>query len=190
MKEIPPQFMVEGIRAMDQHAVANRSSLLKPESFDTSKYAAKWALVGASADAARLPQPLIPGYTVDGWEIWKDPETNQPCTRPLGGKQAILMFRSKALQKAVNAIHGNTSKERAVDEQQGRTVQGQTVPQGLLSNERLKGYDPGAEAAETAPIPYTLNSIPTQESVVAGAASRRPEIRAKGSRPRAKKVAA
>lgn len=157
--EIPEGLKVEGIREVQQHAIANRSGLLVPASFDKKKYVAKWAFVGASAEAAQLPQMITSDHEVDGWCIWKDPDNQQqPCVRPLGNKQAILLFRSKVLQQAINAINGNISKERTQNEQQGQTIEGKAPPQGLLNEQRLRGYDPAGEASET--IPYSYNSIP------------------------------
>lgn len=184
--EIPANLMVEGIRAVDQHAVVNRSALLVPKEFDKSKYVGKWAFVGASAEAAQLPQRLVEQYVVDGWTIWKDKE-DKTCVRPLGGKQVVLLFRPKVLQQAVNAVYGNLSKQRAIAEQQGRTVQGQNVPQGMLPGATvLKGYDP-ASNAESDPIGYTFNKIPAIRDANVGA--RGVEITSSTARRRRKPVA-
>lgn len=178
-------FKVDGVRAVEMHAVANRSRLLKPKAFDTSKYAAKWAFVGADAEAAQLQQPLVPGYMADGWAIWKD-DDDKPCIRPLGGKQVILMCRPKVLQKAINGIFGNISKERTIAEQQGKTVEGRPVPRGLLpgGGKKLAGYDPASDA-ESEPIPYRFNQIPTIRGATGTA-----EVRSKSAGRRRTKAAA
>lgn len=164
--------MVEGIHTIEETAIANRSALLKPSEFDTKKYAAKWAIAGASADAARLPHRILPGYLVDGWQVWKYPEghdeAGKPCTRPLGGKQAILLFRPANLQRAVNAIYGNLSKERTIAEQQGKTVEGKQVPTGILPGTHFAGKDPAGDE-EAKPIGFSFNRIPALPSANAGA---------------------
>lgn len=168
--KIPSHLMVEGIREIDQHAIVNQSQLLLPDEFDQKTHSAKWAFVGASADKARLPQHLAPGYIVDGWEIWKDGK-GQPCIRPLGKQQAILMFRPKTLQKAVNAVYGNISRERTIAEQEGRTVQGQFVQQGMLTDEVLRRCDPSGNA-ESSVARYKFNEIPAAAAPSAGRSSR------------------
>lgn len=174
--QIPSHLLVDGIRDLGQHAIANRSKLLKPKEFDARQYVAKWAPEGAMCEAAQEPQILIPGqgYVVDGWTVWTYPkghkEAGKPCIRPLGSGKLVLMFRPKILQAAVNAIHGNLSKERTIAEQQGRTVQGQTVPIGLLSEQKLRGYDPGADAEGD--IPYRWNQIPAAKPASTGGRGR------------------
>lgn len=167
--QLPQNLMVEGVRDLGQLGVANQSHLLVPEEFDKTKYVGRWAFVGQSAERSRQPQ-RIQGtrYAVDGWDVWKYPKgtkdgqedvSDKPCIRPLGGKQAILLFRSKTLQTAVNAIHGNISRERMIAEHEGRTISGQPVQDGSMLNEKaLRRYDPATEAAE-APN-YGFNAIP------------------------------
>lgn len=173
--KIPSHLMVKGVRAIEQHAIANQSQLLLPEEFQSNEFAAKWAFVGASADKARLPQNLVPGYTIEGWDVWKypsGPEKDKPCIRPLGNKQAILMFRTKVLQKAVNAICGNISRERTIAEQEGRTIQGQVVQDaGMLTDDTLRRYDP-SERAERSPTFYEYNQIPKAAKPSAGRSGR------------------
>lgn len=164
--EIPAEFLVEGIREVDQHAVANRSQLLVPKTFDRTRYSGKWAFVGASAEAAQLPQRLASNYAVDGWQVWKDDE-GSICERPLGGKKVILLFRPRTLQKAVNAIYGNMSKDRTIAEQQGRTVEGKNASPGIISETALRRYDLATEAEE--PIGYQFNKIPAAGQASVGA---------------------
>lgn len=166
--EIPDKYRVEGIRDIEQHAVANQSHLLKPNEFNGDTFVGKWSFVGASAERAQLPQRLLGKYAIDGWSVWKFPKGakdgdgndigGKPCMRPLGNKQAILLFRPKTLQSAVNGIYGNISRDRTIDEQQGRTVEGKPVTAGILPEDRLRRYDPTAEEA-VAPIGYTFNDI-------------------------------
>lgn len=176
--KIPEQFIVEGVRDLEQLGVANQSSLLVPEEFDTKKYVGKWAFVGSSAERARQPQ-RIQGTThaVDGWEVFKYPKNHAdeslrdtPCIRPLGGKQAILLFRPKVLQRAVNAIHGNISRERMIAEHEGETISGQPVHDGsMLNSKRLRGYDPSEEAQGPN---YGFNQIPALKKPTAGRSAR------------------
>lgn len=173
--KIPSHLMVEGIREIDAHAIVNQSQLLLPEGFQEKLYSAKWSFVGSSADKARLPQHLAPGYAVDGWEVWKYPsgeDKDKPCIRPLGNKQAVLMFRPKTLQKAVNAVYGNISRERTIAEQEGRTVQGQAVQDhGVLTDQVLRRYDP-SEAPHSPKERYSFNEIPAAARPSAGRSSK------------------
>jgi hypothetical protein len=162
--EIPEHLIVEGVRDLGELGVANQSSLLVPAEFDKEKYVGRWTFVGASAERARQVQ-RIQGtrHAVDGWEVFKYPpdhkEAGKPCIRPLGDKQAILLFRPKELQHAVNAIHGNISRERMIAEHEGRTISGQPVRDGSMLNEKaLRRYDPATEAAD--PPNYGFNAIP------------------------------
>lgn len=174
--EIPERLLVEGIRNIGQHAIANKSKLLVPKEFPTKTHVAKWAHVGAQAESAQEPQVLIPGqgWVVDGWAVFKFPkghkEHDQPCTRSLGGGKVVLLMRPRHLQAAVNAIYGNASRQRTIDEQQGKTVTGQPVPTGVLNEERLQRYDPATEAE--GPIGYKFNTIPAAKSATTGGRGR------------------
>lgn len=174
--QIPEHLLVEGIRDLGAHAVANKSKLLVPKEFPARTHVAKWAHVGAQAEAAQEPQFLIPGqgYVVDGWVTFKYPkghkEAGEPCVRALGGGKVILLMRPRELQAAVNAIHGNLSRQRTIDEQQGITVTGQPVPVGVLNEQKLRGYDPATEA--TVPLGYKFNEIPAAKTASSGSRGR------------------
>lgn len=113
--------LIDGIRDNTEHAKANSGQLQLPPTFDKKKYAAKWVEEGVHVEQATQPQILTPSRVADGWQVWK--HAGKTCRRALGKARYVLMFRPKALQVAINAIFGNLSREKIVQEHSGQTRQ-------------------------------------------------------------------
>ena len=124
--------------------------LVLPVAFDRKKHAAKWVKEGPAV-AAAAEREWIPStqMTADGWEVWRDPQTNKPHKVALQSGAHVLLFRARVVQDAVNAICGNIGKERLSSERKGETVAGQAPSDpGLLSDDRLNAVMGVEEADE------------------------------------------
>lgn len=110
-----------------------------PVEFDRKKHAAKWVKEGPAV-AAASEREWIPStnLSADGWEVWRHPETKKPHKVALQSGTHVLLFRSRDVQDAVNAICGNIGKERLSNERKGETVAGATPNDpGMLSDDKL-----------------------------------------------------
>lgn len=120
-----------------------RGRLDLPAAFDNKRFAAKWVKKGPDVTKAR-ESSLIAGskgtLTAAGWEVWKDPKTKQAHTRTLGNGVYVLLHRPMALQRVIQRMAGNVSKDRMVNEANGKTIAGaQLQDGGILPSERLNG---------------------------------------------------
>lgn len=109
-----------------------------PVGFDIKISAAKWVKDGPDVQAAGEREWILgTNLTADGWLPWKDAK-GRPHKVSLRSGTYILLHRSLAVQKDVNAIYGNIGKERLLQEKSGQTTGGVPVTDpGLLSDERI-----------------------------------------------------
>ena len=141
-----------------------------PIGFDDKKWAAQW-VEDSNVEFQQQRQPLIgTRYTADGWEIYRpDGEDSEPVRVKTGGKNGktyVLMVRPKALQKQVNAIYGNVSKDRISRETKGETVAGGPLQDpGMLTEQRLQEVQGGGLASESGDV--TPNRIHEAPEVIA-----------------------
>lgn len=150
-----------------------------PVAFDRQKFAAKWVKEGPAV-AAAAEREWIPStkMTADGWEVWRDPETNKPHKVALQSGVHILLCRDLVVQQAVNAICGNIGKERLSNERKGETVAGQAPSDsGMLSDDKLNkvmGMEEEAEGDVTPnPVPGETNGPRVTKSTLHTVGSRR-----------------
>jgi hypothetical protein len=154
---------VAGIRDLEVHANVNRGQLALPADFDTKKYVGRWAKKGVGTERSRNPQSLGNGQQADGWQVYKG-RRNEICQKTLSDGVYVLMFRPKALQRAVNAILGNVSKARITKEHDGETIEGEsTVPFGMLPESSLKKMFP-QESPEALPMQFNRIDEPDTAS--------------------------
>src|SRR6266404_5440597 len=127
------------IEKMPQQVV-NHGMFQLPVNFDQKKYAAHWIeedQVEMVMQRQVMPQTR---YTVDGLKVWKGPKGDQePTTRVTGAKKRFtLMYRTATLQRKMNAIYGNVSKETINREVKGESVAGQkVVDSGIVTEQQL-----------------------------------------------------
>ena len=138
-----------------------------PANFDRQEHAAKWVKVGHSVAAAANREHLVgTSLTADGWEVWKDgktPATGVPHKIPAASGEYILLFRSRKVQDAVNAIYGNVGKERMQQEKRGQTTGGVPITDnGMLGEERLSRAT--GESNEDEPVAF--NPVPDIEKTL------------------------
>jgi hypothetical protein len=134
-----------------------------PPTFDTQRYAAEWVLedqVAFKQQRQTLPQT---GYSADGWQVWKAETKDKPTVvAGSGNKKFVLMCRPLGVQKQVNALYGNVSKQLISREVRGETAAGEAVTDsGILTNDRLKSAIPGENSGDGE---LTLNEIPVLAS--------------------------
>ncbi len=130
-----------------------------PSSFDTKLHAAQWTLEGPEVEKAKARQFLVgsKGLTADGWQVYKD--DGKLVKRPTSKGVYVLMFRSRDVQDAVNAIYGNISKERMMQEKRGETTGGvPIVDKGMLREDEVLRAT-GERLAD--PEAVVFNVIPT-----------------------------
>lgn len=149
-----------------------------PLAFDRKKSAAKWVKEGPAV-AAAAEREWIPStkMTADGWEVWRDPETNKPHKVALQSGVHILLHRSKVVQDAVNAICGNIGKERLSSERKGDTVAGAApTDPGMLGDDTLNKVM-GVEETEEGDVKPNL--VPGD---ISGQRVSKPTLQTAGSR--------
>lgn len=151
---MPTQLLktVSGIGVISGPSQVNAGIFNLPPSFDRRLHSAHWEEEGQGVEYMQQRQP-ISGTRLDsdGWQVWKDPKTNQSRTvATRAGKKYILLFRSKAVQEEVNAIYGDVSKTAVYHSQTGQTIEGST-PQisGMLTEADLSKVEPSTEEIKT-----------------------------------------
>jgi hypothetical protein len=139
--------------------------LTLPAGFNHELHAAKWVKNGPDVLASKEREHIIgtENVTADGWQVWKDGAnavTGKPYTVHLAKGEHILLFRSRAVQDAANAIYGNIGKERMMTERRGETAGGIPVnAPGILGDSllsRVIGHDSNTEDGGD----VTLNKVP------------------------------
>jgi len=165
---------IAGIRDLEVTAAVNKGELEPPPGFEPHKFVGKWAKKGNGVQKAQQPQRLGNGQVADGWVVFKG-KGGRICQKSLSSGVYVFMVRPKGLQKAVNAIHGNMSKERLIREHRGETIEGEAAqPFGMLTNEKLSRVFP-SEAPEELQIP--LNQVEEPETASAAKASAKPKTK-------------
>jgi hypothetical protein len=166
--------MIEGLTAIDfgqTNARMAGSKFALPATFDSVKYASKWAEEGPEVEEARQEQVISSaGMKAQGWEVFRtiDLEATKklgekgdkapvlvPVKRVVGKKVFILMFRPKALQQAVNKLYANESRERLNREIVGESATvNEAGDPGILTNQDLKRVSRSYDGSdEPRPIP-------------------------------------
>lgn len=150
-----------------------------PVAFDRKKFASKWVKEGPAV-AAAAEREWIPStnMTADGWDVWRDPETNKPHKVALQSGPHVLLCRARVVQDAVNAICGNIGKERLSSERKGETVAGAAPSDsGMLSDDKLNkvmGMEEEDEGdVEPNPVPGDISAQRVTKSTLHAAGSRR-----------------
>lgn len=159
--------LCEGLtRVEDNGQMASRnagSKLALPAGFDYNKFASKWVEDGHAIEEAKQPTFLpSENLSAQGWQLYRQvqapsaaeiladaklPEDKRkkpimvPVTRVLGGKVWVLMFRPKALQRALNVIYANQSRELVTKELRGESaLANETGDPGILTNADMKQF--------------------------------------------------
>lgn len=151
-----------------------RGRLDLPPEFDEKRHVANWVKKGPDVTKAQ-EKMLIPGsrgtLSADGWAVWKHPKTKQNHTRTLGTGVYVLMFRPKALQTVIQRMAGNVSKDRMLNEANGKTIGGnQLQDSGILTSERLNPVlGPESEPLE---VPMNPVDVDVQRATAVKVASR------------------
>lgn len=158
--------LIEGLTALEGPVAgtvtAHRFSL--PAGFDSTRFASKWVEDGPEVMEAAQPQILaIANVKADGWAVYKvldkkatdaqpdlvddksakipKPPVRVAYTRVVGKKIFVLLFRPKVLQKAVNAIHADTSRILVNQEVRGeRATANENGDEGILTNADLQRH--------------------------------------------------
>lgn len=135
-----------------------------PPSFDRTKLAAEFVeeeMVPVKEQRNLMPQV---GITVPGLTVWKgeDGKRKPHVVVASGGKKRyVLMCRPKKVQKAMNALYGNVSKQMINREVKGESVAGESNQDpGILTEETLKRVAGGSLAEESI---QPLNTAPDEE---------------------------
>lgn len=92
--------------------IAHAGAFQLPPEFDSKRYAAEW--VPEDQVHFKEQRQLMPGVgmTVPGLEVWKGNEKKKAVVIVLGGnKRYVLMHRALKLQKVMNSLYGNVTKE-------------------------------------------------------------------------------
>lgn len=148
-----------------------------PPEFDKLKYAAEWVKRGAAVDSKKLPQPILgTNHGSEGWTVFTFPKDHRLAGRPAEVPTAkdgvyILMMRPLSVQKDVNAIYGNISKQHLVHQQSGEFIAdpvtgGNNSDRGMLSDARIRqGTGVTEFGGETLNIPMNLvRNVPKVEA--------------------------
>lgn len=86
-----------------------------PQKFDTKKHAASYVLEGSDVENAKNIQPLAgTDAAAPGWAVWEGPDKKSHVVIS-DKKKYVLMYRSQAVQKEVNAVYEDLSKSRRND---------------------------------------------------------------------------
>lgn len=167
--------LCEGLsRVEDSGGNAHRnaaSSLSLPAGFDFNRFASKWVADGNEIDEAKQPKFIQSvGLRADGWQVYKQiqalsaldelantklpkEERKKPAMVPVvrisSGKPYVLMFRPKALQRALNVIHANESRDLVTRELSGQSaIANETGDPGILTNEDMKQFNRVSDAED------------------------------------------
>lgn len=159
-----------------------------PYEFNTKKFAAQFSAKGNEVIAAQGRQTLTnTNYTADGWKVWKYPEEvptgkldekGKPVFKkhPLAGKRHIvtsrikgggsfvLMYRDLEVQREVNQVYANLSRDNMEMEVTGQTVAGANVQDdpGMLGADKLPKHE--AEPFEP-PVALEAPSLPESGNI-------------------------
>lgn len=152
--------MIEGLTILEGPTAGNPlvgSRFVLPSSFDGQKYASKWVEDGPEIEEARQEQ-IIPsaGVKALGWEVYKEGDKRQPVARVVGKRKFVLMFRPKQLQKAINSIYADESRNRVNSEILGDTSVAKTEMSsdpGILTNKDLQRVSRSHGEDAPSPIP-------------------------------------
>lgn len=177
--------MIEGLTALEGPARGNLSShkFSLPANFPSDKYASKWVEDGPEVQEAQQKQVIAQAnVAADGWQVYrmiapvkimddesqeKEPKKGPPkliaCTRVAGKKVYVLMYRPKALQKAVNDIYANQSRILVNQEVNGEKSAVSEGDPGILTNADLQKFNRhlGQDEGEQY-LPPNAGSSPTQ----------------------------
>lgn len=152
--------MIEGLQALEgPMTVVNEGQLALPPEFDQKQHSGKWAKDGPHVMKAQQDEIIASARVrAKGWAVWLGSD-KKPYKRTLGSGTYILMFRPKALQAAVNALHGNTSRMRLSDEVLGTTIAGENpaAAEGLLNHTQLSSLGLREDLSDGAVLP--LNKV-------------------------------
>lgn len=111
-----------------------------PSQFNRKDHAALWAKHGAEVEA-RQQREYLQGsnFSAEGWTVWKD-KADKICTvATRAGETYVLMFRKRTIQDNVNAIYGDVSKRRMIQEHDGATIGGNAAGDtGMLTDQALE----------------------------------------------------
>ena len=110
-----------------------------PPSFDKTKFAAEWVEKGQVAFKQQRQNLVGCNATADGWTVWKADKMDEPTqVTGSGSKTFVLMCRPLDIQKKVNAMFGNVSKNNFNREVGGETVAGAAKQDpGILTETQL-----------------------------------------------------
>lgn len=114
-----------------------------PEEFDGKKFASAFYKKGGQVEGMKA-RKILSGTDIsaDGWSIWLYPEGHENAGKPhevaVESGTYLLMYRDIEVQKAVNFIFGESSRDRMNAEVHGETVAGSSPEDpGVLTEEAL-----------------------------------------------------
>lgn len=165
MSDIP---QVEGLTMLTgpRRSRMAGSKFALPPGFDSKKFASKWVERGPGVQEAEQPVVLdFANCQAQGWSVFKvtapAPEVDSeeiegeteapkakrklpprvPFTRAVGKNVYVLMFRPKNLQRAVNTLYANQSRQIVDRELLGHTNSAnESQDPGMLTNADLKKH--------------------------------------------------
>lgn len=150
---------IETIKTPHQTADAGIFNL--PPEFDTTQFASEWVEKGQVNFKQQRQVLAGTKYTADGWSVWKKESKDRPTVvTGSNSKEYVLMCRPTVIQKQVNAIFGNVSKQKINQEIQGAVTarsEGAANDPGIIPEERLKTILPGEDARAAEDSAMTLN---------------------------------
>mgnify|MGYP007080184336 CR=1 FL=1 len=146
-----------------------------PATFDSKKFASKWVEDGPEIEEARQPQVIADARVqAAGWEVFKtlnleaakndsgeDAKKSPkliPVVRVVGKRKFVLMFRPLQLQRAVNQIYSNQSRDRVNREIVGESKVVGDDP-GVLTNQDLQRVSRSYGEDAPTPIPKGVGSV-------------------------------
>lgn len=188
--KIPNVDGLVSLESTESHVAHSMGRFAFPPSFDTTRFSGAWVLDGPNVDEMRQDEVLtFANCKAKGWEVFKilaqpslseeaeelgDTKKGQklpprriPCVRAVGKNKYVLMFRPKALQKAVNEVYAAQSRQLVNQEVQGLgSAVNEANDPGILTNKDLakmsRNFNYGEEEdagtyAPDAPVPRSPN---------------------------------
>lgn len=153
-----------------------------PPEFDKKKYVGKWALDGPEVEAALQPEYLsFARAKADGWTVWKrdipytqtqiveaeekdkplPKKKNLPYVQQIGRHKYVLMFRPRALQKAIHQVYAAQSRSLLNGELLGDTKSVAASDDGVFGGRDLgRFYRDQEEEEAVVGLPVVLPGRP------------------------------
>lgn len=166
---------IEGLRDIEFGEKFNANAGSKfalPPGFDSNRFASKWAVEDIGVQEAEQDTILpFAGKVAEGWKVYLTTEkpkldeskpasklsTPKPVIRVAGKTRFVLMFRPKALQRALNGLYAQESRRITNQEIVGESVRANAEGDpGILSNQDLRQAQRMDHGDDPTPLPPTI----------------------------------